>query len=113
MTGSGSCRGDGPDRAQVGRDVLARAAIAARGPQDEDAVLVSQADRQAVDLELGHVGRSGLAVGQPEAATHPRVEGPQLVGIEGVGQRQHGNAMLDLPQRPAGDPAGRDDGVGR
>ena len=41
---------DGFDRAQVGGDVLAFRAVAAGRTFDETAVLVGQADRQAVDL---------------------------------------------------------------
>ena len=93
--------GDGADRAQVGRDVLARATVAAGGAQDEAPLLVAQADGQSVDLELGHVGRSRLTLRQAEPAPHPCVEGTQLVGIEGVGQRQHGHAVLDLAQGTA------------
>ena len=91
---------DGPDRAQVGRHVLAGAAVAARRTEHEAAGLVAQADGQAVDLQLGDVGRSRLVGGQAQPAAHARVEGAQLVGVEGVAQREHGRAMLDVASGP-------------
>ena len=64
-TGSGERRRDGGDRAQVGRDVLAGRAVAARRALDEPAALVAQGDREAIDLELGDVAqvRRGLGGG--------------------------------------------------
>ena len=50
-------------------------------------------------MSSAHVGRSSLAGGQAQPATHARIEGAQLVGVEGVGQREHGPAVLDLAQR--------------
>ena len=46
---------DRADRAQVRRDVLADVAVAARRRPHEHAVLVAQADREPVELELGGV----------------------------------------------------------
>ncbi len=43
---------DRADRADVGRDVLADAAVATRDAAGQHAVLVRQRDRQAIDLEL-------------------------------------------------------------
>ena len=45
---------DRADRAQIPRHVLAFLAVAARGAAHEDAVLVYERDRRAVDLRLGH-----------------------------------------------------------
>ena len=45
---------DRADRAQVRRHVLALDAVAARRAADEDAVLVDEVDRRAVDLRLEH-----------------------------------------------------------
>ena len=47
------------DRAQVGGDVLAGLAVAARRAAHEHAVLVAQADRQAVELGLDREHRIG------------------------------------------------------
>ena len=71
------CR-DRPDRAQVGADVLAGRAIAARGAQGEPATLEAQADGQAVDLQLGAVaqlGRRFRCRGQAQPTPHAGVKG--------------------------------------
>ena len=78
------------DRPDVGGDVLADAAVAARGRAGEPAVLIRQGARDPVDLELAHepVGRA------TEAARHAIAPGVQLVKREGVVERQHRRAML-------------------
>ncbi|MDP9481800.1 MAG: hypothetical protein M3P84_01090 [Chloroflexota bacterium] len=105
---------DDRDRPQVGRDVLAGRAVAPGRTLDEAALLVVEADREAVDLELCDVAEVRRGFGgrrQAEATAHPRVEGPQLVVTEGVAQRQHRPAVGDFrePSRcpHRADPLGR------
>ena len=52
---------DGADGADVGGDVLAAHAVAARRAADQPAVLVGQRDAEAVDLQLGDVGDRRVA----------------------------------------------------
>ena len=103
--GLGEAVRDRADRAQVGRHVLAGAAVAAGRADGEPAALVLEGDREAVDLELRDVGQlvRGLrGGGEAEAAADPGVEGAQLVVAERVGQGQHRPAVVDL-----GEPAAR------
>ncbi len=72
-------------RAQVGRHVLAAAAIAARRAGDQHALHVAQADRESVELRLGQV----LDVALAQCLPHPSVESPRLVLVERVVERQH------------------------
>jgi hypothetical protein len=51
--------------ADIGRDVLAGVAVAARGGLHEHAVLVAQAHRQAVEFQFGRVGDLGGGVSRP------------------------------------------------
>ena len=99
------------DRAQVVGDVLADAAVAAGRAAGEDAVLVGERDRQAVDLRLGHVAE--LAGGDVEAlelVADARLPGAQLLLVAGVGEGEHRLGVLDLlelVERRAADPLGR------
>jgi hypothetical protein len=106
---------DRADGAQVGRDVLADRAVAARGALDEAAVLVAQADREAVELQLGAVAQRGeIEAGIVGGLAHTAVEGAHLLVLEGIEQREHRQRVPDLPEcadRRATDPTGR--GVGR
>ncbi len=99
---------DDRDRAQVGGDVLAGRPVTARGTLDEPTALVAQADRQAVDLELGHVAKLRRGLGRrrkPEPLARARIERPQLVVAERVGQRQHRSTVADLVERASRRPA--------
>ena len=81
---------DLPDRAQVLRDLLADLPIAARGAAGEDAVLVHEGDREAVDLRLGDVldGLDRRPIGRGQLA-HAGVPGAELLLVAGVRQRVH------------------------
>ena len=57
LVGAGQAVRDRVDRLDVGRDVLAGAAVAAGQGAHQPALLVEQVDRQAVDLELAQQGR--------------------------------------------------------
>ena len=82
------------DGAQVVRDVIALLAVAARGSEGEDAVLIGQGNGQAVDLEFDDVP-DRLAVQQLADAF---VELAQLGGTVGVVDRQHRHAMADADE---------------
>ena len=88
---------DRADRAQVLGDLLADLAVPARGPTNEDAVLVDQRDRKPVDLRLGHeadVAHLDALAGQVALrAQHP---GGHLLLVAGVGERQHRLQVADL-----------------
>ena len=80
---------DGP---QIGRHVFARCAVATSRALNEPTLLVAQGDRQAVDLQLGHVTQLWCPFGrgwQTEPAADALVEGAQLVLVEDIAQRQH------------------------
>lgn len=87
--------GDLRDRAHVGSDVLAGAAVSAGGGAGEPAVLVREVDREAVDLEFAQevvVGRADV----PGDAVGP---GGQLGVVEGVVEGEHALAVLDGGER--------------
>jgi hypothetical protein len=82
------------------RDVLADLAVAARRALNEDAVLVAQRDRQAVDLRLAdELKLRALDPFAREVRAHPRDPGAQLLLRARVGQRQHRDLVADLRQR--------------
>ena len=95
------CR-DGLDRPQVRGDVLAGRAVAAGRTLHEAAALVAQGDRQAIDLEFCDVLQVRGGFGrrrQAQALADARIERPQLVVAEGVGETEHRPAMADLTER--------------
>ena len=102
---------DRADRAQVAGHVLADPAVAAGGAADQDAVLVGERDRQAVDLRLGRVAElRGGDVEALEVVADARLPGAQLLLVAGVGEREHRLGVLDLleaVQRRRADPLGR------
>jgi hypothetical protein len=77
---------DAAQGAQVGRHILAGAAVAARRATQQDTVFIGQADRQAVELRFGDVDHVALG---SESFAHAAIEGGDLVIAEGVAQRQH------------------------
>ena len=103
---------DDRDRAQVGGDVLAGRAVAARRALDEPAALVAQADRQAVDLELGDVARgpgagSG-AGGRPRPLRTRASKARSSSWLNAFDERQHRPAVADLVEAsPVGAPPTR------
>ena len=75
---------DRANRPHVGRDILAYLAIAARRRDGQHAVLVAQADRQAIELELGQVFQRRCRGIERQLAAHPRVElaaAPAMVSV--------------------------------
>ena len=102
---------NGADRPDVGRDLFAAHAVAARGAAHEAAVLVGERDAEPVDLELGDVVDGGVAQARPLA--HALVERAQLVVVVGVVEAEHRPDVLDGRKAVggrAGDALGR--GVG-
>ncbi len=92
------------DGAQVRRHVLAGRAVAASRALREGAVDIAQADRQAVDLQLGVIAQGGRlvsAVPLPQQAPHAGIEGAQLVDAEDVVERQHGRCVAHLLEQSA------------
>src|SRR5712691_2448631 len=89
IRGLRQAQGNRAQRTQVGGDVLARSAIAARGSLVEQAVAVGQADRQAVELRL----RGVLHRVDFERLAHAPVEGAHRCLVESVGDQQHRRAM--------------------
>ncbi len=113
------CDADQPQRnrahrAEVRRDVLAAGTVAAGRTLHQQAVLVAQADRDAVVLQLGAVAqlRARQAfLGEPFA--HATIECQHLVVVESVVQRQHRQRMAHRGEGPrdrAADALGR--GIG-
>ena len=83
----------------MARDILAGRAVAPGRALDEATALEAEADREAVDLQLGHVAELGHVLRggrQAEAAPDPDVEGAQLVVAEGIAERQHRPSVADL-----------------
>ena len=80
------------DGAKVQRDVLSDDPVTPGGAADEDAVLVGQGDGQAVVLELAHhVEVVGL-----QQVRCPGVPRHELLVVEGVGQAEQRDQMLDF-----------------
>ena len=82
---------DDVDGADVRGHVLAGTSVAARRCPDEPATLVDQVDRDTVDLELGNVGRLGVADLALDAS-RPR---DKLVIGEDVVEAHHPLEMID------------------
>ena len=94
VVGSDAVR-DVVDRGDVRRDVLPHPAVAAGRGAHEAAVLVAQAHRQAVELQLADERRR-LAV---EALDHPLGPGAQFVRVHGVVEAHHRHVVLDGLER--------------
>ncbi len=82
---------------EIGGDVLALDAVAARGALDETAILVAQADRQPVDLRLGDEF-DHLLGGQAEKAADLGLEINDILVAEGIVERQHRPRMAHLAE---------------
>ncbi len=105
-------QGDVAHGAHVGADVLAGGAVAAGGAAGQPAVLVQQADRQAVELGLATVVHLGAAAEQVaarqqvgQAFAHAAVEVQQVLFLEGVAQAEHGDFVADFAEGRGGGPA--------
>ena len=86
-------------RADVGGDVLAGGAVAARGAAHQLAVLVAQRQRQAVDLRLGHE-RPASRRRQPQEAPDAGDELGHVLFVERVVEREHRHGVATLANRP-------------
>ncbi len=86
--------GDFVDGADVGGDVLARRAVAARGGRHQPAVLVAQRHRQPVDLRLRREHQF-LVGGPGEKALHAGHEVANVLVGKHVVERQHGSGVPD------------------
>ena len=82
------------DGLDVVGDVLTGAAVAARCRPSQDAIDIEDIARQAIDLGLGGEG-DRLAFRDLEKTTDTVFEIADILGGEGVVERQHGNAMDD------------------
>src|SRR5690606_16154266 len=87
-------------RPHVRRHVLAHAAIAARGRAYEDALFVVQREREPVDLELDRE-RYALPLRENgvEALVDPVDPSEEVVGVEGVAEREEGDGVPNLRER--------------
>ena len=83
------------DRERVRGDVLADRAVAAGRGGDELALLIAQAQRQAVDLRLGREDERRLRA-EGEEAPDAFDELAHVLLAEAVGERQHRHAMAHL-----------------
>ena len=84
------------DGAQVGGHVLAGGAVTAGRALHEHAVLVAQADRQAIQLGFGR--KHQVVAIQPLADAADEIA--HLVIAEGIAQRQHRHRMDDRREAP-------------
>ena len=87
---------NGAHGADVGGDILAGGAIAARGRLGEDAVFIAQVDRQTVEFELGRIFDFLVAMALRQRFFGAAVEGDDVGCVETVVQRQHRHRMRDL-----------------
>ena len=88
----------GPDRPDVRRDVLADLAVAAGRRHGEATVLVADAYRQPVELQLGHVLDRRRPVGKSQVAAHTGIE-LRCRTCGGVGLRADREHRHDMPHR--------------
>ncbi|MNZ68420.1 hypothetical protein D3C78_866860 [compost metagenome] len=101
-------------RAHVDTDVFARGAVTARGAAYQHAILVQQADRQAIELGFAAVLNLDTAAKQitgrqVQAFGHPTVKLAHVGFFEGVAQAEHRHFMTHLGkgrQRRTSDPLG-------
>ena len=96
-----------PDRADVGRDVLAALAVAAGDGSLEQPVAVDERQRESVDLRLDDEHGLALVPGLGELLLEALVPGEELVVVARVGERQHRPQVRRLGEArcdPAADP---------
>ena len=86
------------ERADIGGDVLALGAVAARRRGDEFAALVAQRHRQPVDLRLG--AEIDLVVAELQKARDAADEIDHVLLGKGVVERQHRHRVTDLLEPP-------------
>ena len=114
----GHAQGDGPDGAQVRRDVVALFAVSPRGAQGQRAVFIAQADGHAVYLQFDRVGVFPFRAQQ---VAGPAVEVPDLLVVVRVADGEHGHGVPDdgegrgrrTPDALCGRIGGYQTGVGR
>ena len=91
--------GNVADGSHIGGDVFALVAVAARRTLDQPATLVTERDREPVDLRLGR-DLKGLFRGKSEKRLGADEKCIDLVFGESVVDRQHRHAMRNLAERP-------------
>ena len=91
----GQALGDVRDRAGVRGDGLALGPVAAGRGLDQPTVHVTQRQREPVDLGLGGIGH-GLVRREREEPADAGIEFRDLLGLEGVAEREHRDAMAHL-----------------
>ena len=96
-------------RAEIGGDVLALGAVAARRAAHEAAVLVGQVDRQPVDLRFGDE-RQRRVRRKPDEAARARAELGELVGVIALSSDSIGTRWRTLAKPLSGAPPTRLDG---
>ncbi len=82
-------------RADIGGDVLALAAVAAGRAGDKFAVFVPKRHRQAVDLRLGGK-RDRLVFGKPQEAPNAADEIDHVLVGKRIVEREHRNGVTNL-----------------
>jgi hypothetical protein len=86
---------------QIGGDVLAGAAVAARGALNQHAVFIADVGRQAVDLGFGDEG-DRVCMRQFQEALDAGHEVGDVAFVEGVVQRQHRHAVAHFGELAGG-----------
>ena len=92
VKGVGEREGNGADGLDVGGDVIAYLAVAARGGACQESLLVEQGEGDAIDFGFDHIV-PGL-VGQ--LAVKERVEVDEIVAGVGLVEAHHGRAVANL-----------------
>ena len=88
-------QGDGLHRADIVGDILAGAAVAARGAPLQHPVAVQQADCDAILRGFTGVLEIFLAA---QALLEPAIKLQHFLGVEGVVQGQHRHLVPHLPE---------------
>jgi hypothetical protein len=97
--------GDGREGFELGRDILALAAITTGAALQEEAMLIEEFYCQAVNLGLSHIGEGlggDILIEKTEQAV---LKGIQVAISEGVFQAEHGQTMHYLRKFIKGYPA--------
>ena len=84
--------GDAADGAQVLSNLLAHLAISSSSSLHQYAILIGQAHRQAVDLQLAHK----VEVSVIEKIFGPPVPRLEALQLKGIGQAEHRLPVLNL-----------------